>query len=87
MCSNFRILNVKLWLFMYRMCVCVLGRIGRRFKRQVKEDSKKEDEPRTPRKFCDGGGVFCALYRAFQGENGQQQVAERREELGTNVPR
>lgn len=60
--------------------------------RQVKnpEEMKKEEEIRAPRKFCDGGGVFCALYRAFQGEpTGQMhQVAERREELGTGqVPR
>lgn len=63
-------------------------RIGRRFKRQTRDEPKKEDDIRAPRKFCDGGGVFCALYRAFQGDtNPTHQVAERREELGTSLPR
>lgn len=36
---------------------------------------------RNSRKFCDGGGVFCALYRAVQGEPiNSQLIAERREE-------
>lgn len=45
-----------------------------------------EDENRKPRKFCDGGGVFCTLYRAIQGESSAgppHQIAERREELGS----
>jgi Spaetzle len=45
-----------------------------RQKRQV-------DLNRNTRKFCDGGGVFCALYRAIQGEPiSSQLIAERREE-------
>lgn len=45
-----------------------------RAKRQV-------DPNRNSRKFCDGGGVFCALYRAIQGEPiNSQLIAERREE-------
>lgn len=45
-----------------------------RTKRQV-------DPNRNSRKFCDGGGVFCALYRAIQGEPlNSQLIAERREE-------
>ena len=41
------------------------------------------------RKFCDGGGVFCALYRAIQGEPiNSQLIAERREEtVNPNLPR
>lgn len=49
-------------------------------KRSVR--SKRQVDPnRNSRKFCDGGGVFCALYRAIQGEplNGHL-YAERREE-------
>lgn len=46
-----------------------------RMKRQV------VDPNRNSRKFCDGGGVFCALYRAIQGEPiNSQLIAERREE-------
>ena len=45
-----------------------------RVKRQV-------DPNRASRKFCDGGGVFCALYRAIQGEPiNSQLIAERRQE-------
>lgn len=47
--------------------------------------TNEEDELRKPRKFCDGGGVFCTLYRAIQGDGPTHQMAERREEL--NVPR
>lgn len=41
------------------------------------------------KKFCDGGGVFCALYRAIQGEPiNSQLIAERREEtVNPNLPR
>ncbi|XP_030380865.1 uncharacterized protein LOC115628788 [Scaptodrosophila lebanonensis] len=43
-------------------------------------------EERKPRKFCDGGGVFCTLYRAIQGDTGSvasgAPAAERREEIG-----
>lgn len=48
------------------------------------EEPKKttEDEIRSPRKFCDGGGVFCTLYRAIQGEPSHTPIAERREEQG-----
>lgn len=39
------------------------------------------DPNRNSRKFCDGGGVFCALYRAIQGEPiSSQLIAERRDE-------
>ena len=54
--------------------------IGRRMSRSV-QDEIDEEEKRAPRKFCDGGGVFCALYRAINGEAiSSQLVAERREE-------
>lgn len=40
-----------------------------------------EEVRQVNRKFCDGGGVFCALYRAIQGEPlSSQLIAERREE-------
>lgn len=44
--------------------------------------SRRQADPnRNSRKFCDGGGVFCALYRAIQGEPiNSQLIAERREE-------
>lgn len=49
---------------------------------RMTEERRDEEEPRTPRKFCDGGGVFCALYRAIQGEPfNSKLVAERREEI------
>lgn len=58
-------------------------RIGNRVGRSRQVRSTPEEE-RKPRKFCDGGGVFCTLYRAIQGEGGAttHQIAERREELG-----
>lgn len=38
-------------------------------------------------KFCSGGGVFCALYRAIQGEPiSSQLIAERREETAVPPP-
>ncbi|XP_055918251.1 uncharacterized protein LOC129950361 [Eupeodes corollae] len=48
------------------------------------EDHKAVPKERQSRKFCDGGGVFCTLYRAIQGDSGATQptVAERREENG-----
>jgi hypothetical protein len=52
-------------------------------------DMTEDDEKRSPRKFCDGGGVFCALYRAINGEPvAGLLAAERREETpGTyNAP-
>lgn len=67
--------------------------MGRRKARSTNE----EDENRKPRRLCDGngGGVFCTLYKAIQGEGfgggggggaiGSPQIAERREEL--NAPR
>ncbi|XP_052749461.1 uncharacterized protein LOC113515812 isoform X2 [Galleria mellonella] len=43
--------------------------------------------PRESRKFCDGGGVFCMLYRAFNGEmEGPPAGVERREDPGTGAP-
>lgn len=59
--------------------------IGNRAGRKARS-TYEEDELRKPRKFCDGGGVFCTIYRAIQGETGgSHQMAERREEL--NAPR
>lgn len=38
-------------------------------------------EIRRSKKFCDGGGIFCALYRAVSGEPiSTQLIAERRDE-------
>lgn len=53
--------------------------------RKARSTKEEDEEIRKPRKFCDGGGVFCTLYRAIQGESPPHQMAERREEL--NVPR
>jgi len=57
--------------------------IGNRVGRKARSVSE-EEEKRKPRKFCDGGGVFCTLYRAIHGESSgpSHQYAERREELG-----
>lgn len=62
--------------------------MSRKARNTVAETTTIDEEPRAPRKFCDGGGVFCTLYRAIQGDVGPQSVhvAERREELG-NGPR
>lgn len=60
--------------------VSIGNRVGRKA-RSTNEDA----DIRKPRKFCEGGGVFCTLYRAIQGETPNHQIAERREEL--NVPR
>lgn len=59
---------------------------------EEKEDGKlsreKRSTARKSRGFCDGGGVFCALYRAVQGEPiSSQLIAERREETGQTQPR
>lgn len=51
--------------------------------------TNEDDENRKSRKLCDGsgGGVFCTLYRAIQGEGfGSPPIAERREE-NINAPR
>lgn len=49
---------------------------------------KKRAIQRNSRGFCDGGGVFCALYRAIQGEPiNSHLIAERREETGATQPR
>lgn len=55
----------------------------------MKMKKKKKNFPgRKSRGFCDGGGVFCALYRAVQGEPiNSQLIAERREETGQTQPR
>ncbi|XP_053620042.1 uncharacterized protein spz6 [Plodia interpunctella] len=47
-----------------------------------------EDSPRESRKFCDGGGVFCMLYRAFNGDSepSPAQGVERREDPGSRPP-
>lgn len=64
---------------------CVVISIGNRVGRKARSTKEEDEEIRKPRKFCDGGGVFCTLYRAIQGESPPHQMAERREEL--NVPR
>ncbi|XP_030560053.1 uncharacterized protein LOC115762092 [Drosophila novamexicana] len=50
------------------------------------QQQRRAAEERKPRKFCDGGGVFCTLYRAIQGDTSPAvpaaQTAERREEVG-----
>ncbi|XP_047519398.1 uncharacterized protein LOC125059157 [Pieris napi] len=43
------------------------------------EMEHRADTPRESRKFCDGGGVFCMLYRAI---NGDSAGPERREDPG-----
>jgi len=65
--------------------------LERRMEREIPEARKGRampEEPREPRKFCDGGGMFCTLYRAIQGDSPNQQapIAERREEIGP-IPR
>ncbi|XP_055690719.1 uncharacterized protein LOC129794115 [Lutzomyia longipalpis] len=64
--------------------------IGRRMSRMKREDSAarsaKAEDVRSGRKFCDGGGIFCTLYRAIQGDPVVSQVAERREETGGSAP-
>ncbi|XP_031633028.1 uncharacterized protein LOC116346896 [Contarinia nasturtii] len=62
--------------------------IGNRVGRKARSTPSEDEEKRKPRRLCDGagGGVFCTLYRAIQGEGfGTPQIAERREEL--NAPR
>lgn len=60
------------------------GSQGQRQKRHARSTDYTPDDmeaKRKSRKFCDGGGVFCALYRAVQGEPiSSQLMAERREE-------
>ncbi|EDW49249.1 uncharacterized protein LOC6618870 [Drosophila sechellia] len=54
--------------------------------RDRSNQQRRAAEERKPRKFCDGGGVFCTLYRAIQGDTGgaapATPTAERREEVG-----
>lgn len=54
--------------------------------RDRNNQQRRAAEERKPRKFCDGGGVFCTLYRAIQGDTGgavpATPTAERREEVG-----
>lgn len=55
---------------------------------EEKVSRKKRAVERKSRGFCDGGGVFCALYRAIQGEPiNSHLIAERREETGPTQPR
>ncbi|KAM3957246.1 spaetzle domain-containing protein 6 [Aphomia sociella] len=50
-------------------------------------EHRSVESPRESRKFCDGGGVFCMLYRAFNGDNeGVPAGVERREDPGTGAP-
>ncbi|XP_061705069.1 uncharacterized protein LOC133516250 isoform X3 [Cydia pomonella] len=44
--------------------------------------AEHREDARESRKFCDGGGVFCMLYRAINGESSSAGV-ERREDPGT----
>ncbi|KAL4709499.1 hypothetical protein ACJJTC_007230 [Scirpophaga incertulas] len=53
------------------------------------ERSKRSADGETPRdrdgrKFCDGGGVFCMLYRAINGDG--EPALERREDPGHRPP-
>lgn len=52
---------------------------------EAKSRSKRDiNESGRARRFCEGGGVFCTLYRALQGESITNQLtAERREETVT----
>lgn len=70
------------------LCFSLRSSIGRRMGRAMRgEEERREEDPRAPRKFCDGGGVFCALYRAIQGEPiTSKLVAERREEAAAYPP-
>lgn len=55
----------------------------------IEEEAKSRSKRDTnnsgrARRFCEGGGVFCTLYRALQGESITSQLtAERREETVT----
>lgn len=64
--------------------------VGRRLSRKIRSAGNatpNNDELRKPRKFCEGGGVFCTLYRAINGDSpGPMPMAERREEPGS-LPR
>ncbi len=56
--------------------------------KEDKASRKKRSVQRKSRGFCDGGGVFCALYRAINGEPlNSHLIAERREESGPVQPR
>ncbi|GAB0098160.1 uncharacterized protein DMENIID0001_138670 [Sergentomyia squamirostris] len=59
-----------------------IGRRVGRMKRDTTGSKSKTDDIRASRKFCDGGGIFCTIYRAIQGDPIVSQVAERREESG-----
>ncbi|KAG6454371.1 hypothetical protein O3G_MSEX008709 [Manduca sexta] len=49
--------------------------------------SEQRAEPqRDGRKFCDGGGVFCMLYRAINGDGESSSGVERREDPGPAAP-
>ncbi|KAJ0171721.1 hypothetical protein K1T71_012484 [Dendrolimus kikuchii] len=45
-------------------------------------EHRSADSPRESRKFCDGGGVFCMLYRAINGDSEAAAGVERREDPG-----
>ncbi|CAK1589399.1 unnamed protein product [Parnassius mnemosyne] len=47
-------------------------------------EHRAADSPREARKFCDGGGVFCMLYRAINGDS--SAGPERREDPGAPPP-
>ncbi|XP_060807682.1 uncharacterized protein LOC106140903 [Amyelois transitella] len=52
-------------------------------------EHRAADAPRDSRKFCDGGGVFCMLYRAFNGDSEPSPApggVERREDPGSRPP-
>lgn len=54
---------------------------------RMKRDTSSTSTSGRGKRFCDGGGVFCALYRAIQGEPiSSQLIAERREETAAVPP-
>ena len=58
---------------------------GKELNLRRKKRDNHADPDRSSRKFCDEGGVFCAVYRAIRGEsNNSQLTAERREEVNSS---
>lgn len=54
---------------------------------QDEAKSRSKRDTGRARRFCEGGGVFCTLYRALQGESLTSQLtAERREETVAPQP-
>lgn len=61
------------------------ARLEERSKRSAEEEVSSslplEHRSRDSKKFCDGGGIFCTLYRAINGDN-ETPTVERREDPG-----